>query len=229
VAAVRKQDTPAQLKALAAARAAARIDPGKIPLGRTVVIATWRAGEQVHLYASRAVAGPPPACLVSAAIAAKAGAVRAAAAAACGIQVLPPPGNSGNIGNSGTSAGGTASGPKAQAVAKANLKEFERLVAKARARAASAAGAAGGSSGAGGTTGTTGNSGPVGTSGNSGPVGTSGNSGPGGVTAVAPRTVDCTTHPLPTTGNSGNSGNSGDSGNSGSAPSTAKAGSSAKN
>ena len=58
----RKPDTAAQLRKLAAVRAAAaaRIDPGKIPAGHTVVIAAWRAGQQVRVYASRAVAGPPP-------------------------------------------------------------------------------------------------------------------------------------------------------------------------
>ncbi len=216
---VRKPDTAAQLHALVAARAAAaaKIDPGKIPVGHTIVIATWRAGQQVHLYASRAVAGPPPACLAPAAAAAKA-AKAAAVNAACRIQVLPG-GNSGNSGNSGSATSGSANTPKFQVVKRPNLKELKALVAKARARAAKANGANSGSSG------TTGNSGPNGNSGNSG------NSGSGGYTVKAQRPIDCTSYPLPTTGNSGNSGNAGNSGNSGdsgSATSRSKGGSSAK-
>ena len=43
-----KPTNPAQLHALVAARmaAGAKIDPGKIPAGRTVVIATWRAASR---------------------------------------------------------------------------------------------------------------------------------------------------------------------------------------
>ena len=131
-----KRATPAQFHALVAARmaAAAKIDPGKIPAGRTIVIATWRAGQQVHLYASRAVAGPPPACLAPAA-AAKA-AKAAAVNAACRIQVLPGGGNTGNSGNSGAATSGSANTPKFQVVKRPNLKELKALVAKARARAA---------------------------------------------------------------------------------------------
>ncbi len=208
-----KPATPAQLRAFIAARVAARakIDPDKIPAGRTVVIATWRAGKQVHLYASRAVAGPPPACLAPAAAAKAAKAAAVHAGAACRIQVLPAGGNTGSSGNSGNSGNsgsatsgsatsgsatsGSANSPKVQAVKPPSLKELKALVAKARARAAKANGANSGSSG------TTGNSGPNGNSGNSG------NSGSGGYTVVAPHTIDCT--PLPTTGNSGHSGNSG--------------------
>jgi hypothetical protein len=67
-------------------RIQARIDPGKIPAGRTLVIAAWRAGGRVVVAPGRAVSGAPPVCLPP----------------------IPPTcpspvaGNSGNSGNSGS-------------------------------------------------------------------------------------------------------------------------------
>ena len=100
----RRPVTPAQLHELAAVRAAAaaRIDPGKIPAGHTVVIAAWRAGEQVRVYASRAVAGPPPVCLAPAAAAARAAAAgKAGAATWC---TLPGPSVAATAGTPATAA-----------------------------------------------------------------------------------------------------------------------------
>ncbi len=159
------------------AAAAAKIDPGKIPAGRTVVIAAWRAGQQVHVYASRAVAGPPPPCLVPAAAAAKAAAAGKAGAAMCSLPAPSGGGNSGNTGNSGA-AGDTSSGTT-QIIKKPNFKLIAGLVSKARARANSA------NSGSSGTTGDSGSSGSSGSSGNSG------NSGPGPVTVKAQRALVC--------------------------------------
>jgi hypothetical protein len=209
----RRPAAPAQLHKLAAVRAAAaaRIDPGKIPAGHTVVIAAWRAGQQVRVYASRAVAGPPPLCLAPAAAAARAAAAGKGIVTMCTLPAPPGGGNSGNTGNSGA-ARDTSNGGTTQIIKKPDFKLIAGLVAKARARA---------------------NSGSSGSSGSSGTTGDSGNSGPGPVTVKAQRALACIPK-LPPPGGSGNSGNSGsssnsgNSGNSGSASSSAKAGSSAK-
>jgi len=63
-----------------------RIDPGKIPAGRTLVIAAWRAGKRVAVVVDRAVAGAPPVCLPPIPL-------------TCPSRVA---GNSGNSGNSGS-------------------------------------------------------------------------------------------------------------------------------
>jgi F0F1-type ATP synthase membrane subunit c/vacuolar-type H+-ATPase subunit K len=69
----------------------ARIDPGRIAIGRTLVLATWRKGQQIQVAPARLISGPAPMCLPPISV-------------SCGP---PPAGNGPGSGTSGT--GTTAS------------------------------------------------------------------------------------------------------------------------
>ena len=175
--------------------AVTKLDPSKIPPGKTQVIPAYRVAGRVQVDKGHLIQGQVPACIST--IVAPPCRVRPMAVMRNGhLTQLTP-----------------AEAKKRAAQA---LATFRAAVSRGHSKSADA-----GNSGNSGNSGDTGNSGTGGNSGNSGTSGNSGNSGAStGIQVPAPAAtwvVGCYVHAPghpPVTGNSGNSGNSGTSGNS---------------
>ena len=94
--------TPALIRARVLARQA-RIDPRRIPAGKTLMIPAWRVGRQVRMMPTTVV-GAAPACMAPPC------ALHVITEPAPGNSAAPAPGNSGNSGNSGAGVASSGSG-----------------------------------------------------------------------------------------------------------------------
>ncbi len=162
------------------AQVGARFDPRKIPAGKVLVIAAWRAGRSVHVRPAHLMSGGVPACLPP---------PMPPPPGRCRPAQAPPPGNSGNSGssgnsgNSGNSANSGSSGNSAKSTTTLRQvpvplpKAHNARVAVPRTGMALACVAAGPPRWTPGTSGNSGSSGNSRTSGNSGTSGNTGTSG----------------------------------------------------
>ncbi|MGH2892467.1 MAG: hypothetical protein ACRDPM_04250, partial [Solirubrobacteraceae bacterium] len=172
--------------------AVTRLDPSKIPPGKTQVIPAYRVAGRVQVDKGHLIQGQVPACIST------------IVAPPCQVRPMTVMRN----GHLTQLTPAEAKKRAAQALA-----TFRAAVSRGHSKSADA--------GNSGNSGDTGDSGKGGNSGNSGTSGNSGNSGAStGIQVPAPAAtwvVGCYVHAPghpPVTGNSGNSGNSGTSGNS---------------